>query len=42
MRKKRAWIMWLAIVAISSLFFFQPAIAAAGNPFTFGLLLVGP
>ncbi len=34
--------MWLAILAISSGFLFQPTVSATENPFTFGLLLVGP
>jgi len=42
MHKKRSCILWLAILAISSAFFFQPTVATAEKPFSFGLLLVGP
>jgi len=42
MRRKRSCILWLAILAVSSVFFFQPTVATAEKPFSFGLLLVGP
>ena len=34
--------MWLTIVAVLTVFVFQPTLVKAEEPFTFGLLLVGP
>lgn len=39
---KRSGILWLALIAVVAGFFFQPVADAAEDPFTFGLLLVGP
>ncbi len=42
MRKNQFGVLWLALTAILSVSLFQPATTLAGEPFTFGLLLVGP
>ncbi len=42
MRNNLSGGLWLALAAVLTLFLFQPAPASAGQPFTFGLLLVGP